>query len=77
MHALYVQRRLSSDCADAQTDMNLCWSHVLMDTFSLNIGVNVLMDEKYLHGYAHAYLNLRYVNLRLFFYFSIVVREHV
>ena len=29
-----VQRRLLSDCADAQADLSLCWAHMSEDTFS-------------------------------------------
>ena len=31
----YTHTSLSSDCADAQTDVNLCYSHALVNTFSL------------------------------------------
>ena len=52
---------------DAQTGVNLCYWHVLMDTFfawrdlcdvGISIGVNVCMDDGYLHGYAHAYVRM-------------------
>ena len=37
------QRRLSSDCADAQTDLSLLWAHLSEGTFS-PIAAHIAMD---------------------------------
>ena len=49
VNVLFGQRRLWSDCADAQANLSLRWVHISEGTFSL-VAVNIMI-EYYIEEY--------------------------